>query len=60
MTLPSWAGSSYQQEINNLPEWCIENNLQLNVNKTKGLIVDFSEKEAKTHPSTSVELKLSR
>ncbi len=40
---------SYREEINHLAEWCTENNLLLNVSKTKELIVDFRKKEAKTH-----------
>ncbi len=39
----------YRKEINHLAEWCTENNLLLNVSKTKELIVDFRKKEAKTH-----------
>ncbi len=38
----------YREEINNLAEHCTENNLLLNVNKTKELI-DFRKKETKTH-----------
>ncbi len=55
MTPPSSAGFqkndefSYREEINHLAEWCTENNLLLNVSKTKELIVDFRKKEAKTH-----------
>ena len=33
--------SSYREEINNLRGWSTENNLQLNVSKTKELIVGF-------------------
>ena len=33
--------TSYQEEINNLAEWCMQNNLPFSVNKTKGLILDF-------------------
>ncbi len=40
---------SYHEDINHLAEWCTENNLLLNVSKTKELIVDFRKKEAKTH-----------
>lgn len=42
--------NSYREEINSFVEWCTENDLLLNVNKTKGLIVDFRGKEAKTPP----------
>ena len=44
------AKCSYQEKINNFAEWCTENNLLLNVNKSKELIVHFRKKEAKTHP----------
>ncbi len=38
--------SLYQDEINNLAEWCTKNDLLLSVSKTKGLIIDFWKKEA--------------
>ncbi len=41
--------TSYRGEINNLAEWCTENNLLLNVSKTKELINDFRKKEVITH-----------
>ena len=37
------------EEINSLAEWCTENNLLLNIVKTKELIVEFRKKEAKRH-----------
>lgn len=40
--------SSYQEEIDDLAEWCMKNNLQRNVSKTKELIFDFRKKEANT------------
>ncbi len=40
--------NSYREEINNLTEWCTENNLLRNINKTKELINDFRKKETKT------------
>ena len=35
------AETAYREEVRALAEWCQENNLSLNVNKTKELIVDF-------------------
>ncbi len=40
--------SSYREEINSLAGWFTENNLLLNISKTKELIVDFRKKKAKT------------
>ncbi|GAA6088507.1 uncharacterized protein LOC109141784, partial [Tachysurus ichikawai] len=37
--------TAYLQETKNLGRWCQENNLLLNVSKTKELIVDFSTKQ---------------
>ena len=37
--------TAYREEVRALEEWCQENNLSLNVNKTKELIVDFSKKQ---------------
>jgi hypothetical protein len=33
--------TAYRQKVRALALWCQENNLSLNVNKTKALIVDF-------------------
>ena len=41
-------------EINNVAEWCTENNLLLNVSKTEEMIVDFRKKEAKTHTCVDI------
>eukprot|EP00061_Rhincodon_typus_P009739 g33466.t1 len=35
--------SKYRREIEGLETWCNENNLSLNVGKTKELIIDFSK-----------------
>lgn len=37
------------KKIKHFAEWCTDNNLLLNVNKTKELIVDFGIKEVKAH-----------
>uniref|UniRef100_A0A669B7J5 Reverse transcriptase domain-containing protein n=1 Tax=Oreochromis niloticus TaxID=8128 RepID=A0A669B7J5_ORENI len=33
--------AAYMDEVKNLPSWCQDNHLQLNVGKTKELVVDF-------------------
>ena len=33
--------TAYRDEVSSLTHWCEENNLSLNVDKTKELIVDF-------------------
>ena len=33
--------SEYRDQVNKLISWCNDNNLELNVNKTKKIIVDF-------------------
>lgn len=50
--------SSYPEEINNLAESCRVNDVLLDVNKTKELIVYL--RTAETHLSTSGELRWSR
>ncbi|XP_072329111.1 uncharacterized protein [Scyliorhinus torazame] len=40
--------SDYRREINHLVAWCTENNLSLNIEKTKELIIDF-RKRSTTH-----------
>ena len=44
--------TAYREELMALAEWCQENNLSLNINKTKELIVDFRRQES-TPLSTS-------
>ena len=41
--------TAYREEVRALGVWCLENNLSLNVNKTKEKIGDFSEQQ-KMHP----------
>ena len=38
--------SEYRDQVNKLIGWCNDNNLELNVNKTKEMIVDFRRKES--------------
>ncbi|KAK3558122.1 hypothetical protein QTP86_009877 [Hemibagrus guttatus] len=41
--------TAYLEEIKNLETWCQDNNLLLNVSKTKELIVDFSTKQERNY-----------
>ena len=38
--------SQYRYQVNKRISWCSENNLELNVNKTKETIVDFRRKKS--------------
>ena len=42
--------TAYREEVRALGVWCQENNLTLNVNKTKEMIVDFRE-----HPPIHID-----
>ena len=46
--------SHYRQEIDRFVEWCDSNYLELNVSKTKEMIVDFRKEE---HVLTEVKIK---
>uniref|UniRef100_A0A3P9IWZ8 Reverse transcriptase domain-containing protein n=1 Tax=Oryzias latipes TaxID=8090 RepID=A0A3P9IWZ8_ORYLA len=41
--------TAYREEVQHLATWCADNNLLLNTNKTKELIVDFRKKNGSTH-----------
>jgi hypothetical protein len=41
---------AYGQEVRELVVWCQDNNLSLNVSKTKELIVDYRERRAEHIP----------
>ncbi|KAI4878582.1 hypothetical protein NFI96_005197 [Prochilodus magdalenae] len=43
---------AYREEVSFLTDWCRENNLSLNVDKTKELIVDFRKQERVHTPIT--------
>eukprot|EP00061_Rhincodon_typus_P013771 g40356.t1 len=43
--------SKYRREIESLVTWCNENNLSLNVGKTKELIIDFRKKGGEQAPT---------
>ena len=46
--------TAYRKEVRALGVWCQENNLSLNVNKTKEMIVDF-RKQQKDHPPIHID-----
>ena len=41
--------TAYREEVRAFRVWCQENNLSLNINKTKEMIVDF-RKQQREHP----------
>ncbi|KAK7877923.1 hypothetical protein WMY93_031452 [Mugilogobius chulae] len=43
--------SAYRDEVKSLTSWCQENNLSLNVSKTKEMIVDFRRRHVDQHSS---------
>ena len=46
--------TAYREEVRALGVWCQENNLTLNVNKTKEMIVDF-RKQQREHPPIRID-----
>ena len=42
--------TAYREEVKNLVVWCQDNNLSLNVSKTKELIVDCRKRQAEQAP----------
>ena len=42
--------TAYREEVRALRVWCEENNLTLNVNKTKEMIVDFRKQQREQPP----------
>uniref|UniRef100_A0A4W5L6E0 Reverse transcriptase domain-containing protein n=1 Tax=Hucho hucho TaxID=62062 RepID=A0A4W5L6E0_9TELE len=46
--------TAYREEVRALGVWCQENNLSLNVSKTKEMIVDFRKQE-REHPPIHIE-----
>ena len=42
--------SAYRTEVSSLVEWCAQNNLRLNISKTKEIIVDFRINKAELQP----------
>lgn len=46
--------SAYLNELKNLTTWCQANCLQLNVSKTKELVVDYSRKQQRSYSPTYI------
>ncbi|KAI3376659.1 hypothetical protein L3Q82_016478, partial [Scortum barcoo] len=46
--------AAYREEVRALTSWCQDNNLQLNVSKTKELIVDFRRRQREEHAPLSI------
>ncbi|KAI3359443.1 hypothetical protein L3Q82_002939 [Scortum barcoo] len=46
--------TAYREEVRALTSWCQDNNLQLNVSKTKELIVDFRRRQREEHAPLSI------
>ena len=42
--------TAYREEVRDLAMWCHDNNLSLNVTKTKEMIVDYSKRRTKHAP----------
>ena len=42
--------TAYRSEVSSLVEWCSQNNLSLNISKTKEIIVDFRKNKADLQP----------
>ena len=42
--------SVYREEVQRLVGWCKNNNLVLNISKTKEMIIDFRKKKTPIHP----------
>jgi DNA gyrase inhibitor GyrI len=43
--------STYRSEVEQLVQWCEDNNLILNTTKTKELNIDYRKRQASTFPS---------
>ncbi len=51
--------SAYREEVHTLTNWCHNNNLSLNISKTKDLVVDFRRRTSVHPPSPSTGLQWS-
>ena len=47
--------SAYREEVKRLTDWCSHNNLDLNTNKTKEIIVDFRKSKRTVLPTLSID-----
>jgi hypothetical protein len=50
----------YREEVRDVAVWCQDNNLSLNISKTKELIVDYRKRRAEQAPINIDGLKWSR
>ena len=41
--------SAYREEVQRLAGWCTNNNMVLNISKTKEIIIDFRKKKTPIH-----------
>jgi hypothetical protein len=48
--------TAYREEVRDLAVWCQDNNLSLNVIKTKEMIVDYRKNRTKHNPFSSMGL----
>lgn len=48
---------AYLEKIKHLEDWCLNNNLHLNVSKLKDLIVDYSNKQDRNYHSVVINEK---
>ena len=52
--------TAYREDVRTLTEWCRENNLSLNVNKTMEMIVDYSRQQRELVPIHFYRVTLER
>ena len=52
--------AAYRREVASLVSWCEDNNLTLNTNKTKEMIVDIRKKRSPHQPLHILELEVER
>ena len=46
--------TAYREEVENLTSWCQDNNLHLNISKTKELIVDYRKQQREGHAPIAI------
>ncbi|XP_071058133.1 uncharacterized protein [Pseudochaenichthys georgianus] len=46
--------TAYREEVANLTPWCLDNNLHLNISKTKELIVDYRKQQREEHAPIAI------
>ena len=52
--------TAYREEVRDLTVWCKDNNLSLNMIKTKEMIVDYRKRRTEHAPFSSMGLQWSR